>query len=160
MTDHRYHVFVQLKTEENMRALALDLSKQDVQKKVCKPYVAGGNIFVSSVTTSSSEIRRLEVVRSALASRDELRQIEREHEEKISKINRETGQTILGSWRGDDVLDLLEDCENVTADFIKDSPGAGTIGTKIYALLHNQWVTGVGLLVIGVLIGRYSGVSA
>ena len=159
MTDHRYHVFVQLKTEENMRALALDLSKQDVQKKVCKPYVAGGNIFVSSVTTSSSEIRRLEVVRSALASQDELRRIVREHEE-ISKITRETGQMILGPWRGNDVLDLLEDCENVTADFIKDSPGAGTIGTKIYALLHNQWVTGVGLLVIGVLIGRYFGVSA
>lgn len=160
MADHCYHVFVQLKSEDRMRPLALDLSRREVERKVCKPYAAGGSIFFSPVTTNSAEIRRLEVVRSLLPHQDELRRIAQEHDEKLRQINRGTGQVVLGSWRGSNVLDLLEDCENVTAEFIKDAPGAGTAGTKIYALLHNQWVTGIGLLLVGVIIGRHFGASA
>jgi hypothetical protein len=160
MTDHFYHAFVKLKGAESFRVLGLDLSSDDLRKKICNPYRSGKDIYISSTVTSVSDIQQLSVVRSAQAAEDELKRISDEHDALIKRRNEESGLVIIGSSRGTSPLELMESCDDVTDSFIADAPGSGTFATKAYAFFHNQWVTGIGLLIIGILIGKYFGAGA
>lgn len=157
MTGHLHHAFVKLKNAEDFRVLGLDLTERVLQEKICKPYKAGRNIYIDSTVTNVAEIESLVIVRSASSAKDELKRISNEHAALIKQRHAESGVRIIGSSRGNSPLELREACQDVTSNFIADAPGSGTLATRAYAFLHNQWVTGVGLLVIGILIGKYIG---
>ena len=160
MTDHLHHAFVKLKNLDDFRVLSLDLTEEALRKKICKPYKSGNNIYINSTVTSVADIESLVIVRSTSPAKDELKRIFDEHAALIKRRNAESGIVIIGSSRGNSPLELREACQDVTSDFISDAPGSGTFATKTYAFLHNQWVTGIGLLVIGILIGKYIGGGA
>lgn len=160
MTEYNYHVFVRPKGDDTYRLIARDLSERDLKKHVVKPYKAGRDIFQMSAVTSPSEIGSLTIVRSMLTAEKELKRMSAEHQAKIEEENARHSIKIFSLGRGRDVLELREACEDVTASYISEAPGSGTVRTKVVSLLHNQWVTGVGLLIIGLVIGKLWGGGA
>ena len=100
MTDLLYHAFVKLKGSDTFRVLGLDLSSDDLKKKICKPYKAGKDIVISSAVTSISDVQQLVIVRSAQAAKEELSRISNEHD---ALIKRENGKRVMTlatlSWR-------------------------------------------------------------
>ncbi|NQD38279.1 hypothetical protein HPT27_14725 [Permianibacter sp. IMCC34836] len=155
MTTYRFHAFARLKNTEEFRVLGLDLSKSELKSKICKPYKAGKDIYISSTITRIADIQQLSIVRSQHNAKVELDRYGEEHAALIKKQNEGSGLIVLGVFRGNNPLELMECCENVTDTFIADAPGSGTFVTKTYAFFHNQWIIGIGLLIIGILIGKF-----
>jgi hypothetical protein len=160
MTDHVYHAFARLKNADSFRILAVDLSERELRRRVVKPYKGGKDIFLQSTITSIDDIESLKIVRSASSCKDELKRLAAEHQAKIDHENRQSGIKIISRGRGHSPLELLEASEDVTSHYISTAPGSGTIATKAYAFFHNQWVTGIGLLIIGILVGKLWGKGA
>ena len=160
MKAHRYHAFAKLKSTNQFRILMVDLSERELKKRVVSPYKAGKDIYLSSTVTKIDDIERLVIVRTSDPAQDELKRISDEHEALIARENRESGIVILGPGRGRTPLELIDKCEDVTSGSISDAPGSGTLSTKAHAFFHNQWVIGIGLLIIGVVIGKFWGTGA
>lgn len=153
MTDPRFHAFVKLKSTDTFRILALDLSERDLKKFVVTPYKAGKPIYWDSTITRIEDIEKLKITQSQQPSTEELRRLAKEHQELIDRENRENGVVILTAGRGRSALELMG-LKEVTPDYFSNAPGSGTTSTKIFAFFHNQWVIGVSLLLIGVVIGK------
>ena len=154
MTDPRYHAFVRLKGTDSFRVLAVDLSERELKRLVVTPYKAGKAIYVHSTITRIEDVEKLVITRTEQSSTEELKRLAKEHQELIDRQNRESGIVILTAGRGRSALELMGSAEDVTSTYLFNAPGTGTTSTKILAFFHNQWVIGIGLLLIGVLIGK------
>ena len=156
-----FHVFIISKGADEFHELFLDLSETELRQKFVNPYLDGEDIYDKGSITRISDIARVAVLRSELSAKETLDKLAADHQAELARIKHEEGLNVLGSYRGRKITELFECCEDVTEQKIARAPGAGTPRTKFVRFLHNPWVVRVGggllLVLLGVVIGRYSG---
>lgn len=81
-----FHVFIRSKGLETDRALLLNLSENELQKKFVAPYLDGVDIFDHGSTTRISEISNVIVLRSDLTAQDTLHKMATDHQSEIDRI--------------------------------------------------------------------------
>lgn len=157
MTYH--HVIAKVGQSDKFRILFADLSLADLKKRFIAPYERGRSFFSGNDLVVPSDLRSVQVVRTAHAEQDERERINQESLAQIDKINREsTGVVFISPGSGYDPEDIAEAGEDVTHSVIKGPPGfrAGKWGNPAKVL---AWIAGIVAVVIAAGVIKWLGWS-
>ena len=131
----------------------MDLSEQDLRKLFVEPYKKGQSILVNGKVVATADIRSVLIIRTAREKSAERDALNRQHLERIDRMNRESDSVvILSPGHGYEPEDIAEAGEDVTAEFIKGPPGYASNGW-LKSAIHNPWVVtlGGGLILAGAI---------
>lgn len=148
-----FHVVVRLKAETSPLFLFGDLSKKELLGCFVRPYQLGRSIMNGNDRVDLMEVASVQIICTRQDKETSLQSVREDSSKRIDDFNADahrTGVVIMtmgAGWQDEDIVCAGED---VTSQYIKEGPGAGTHLTN---LTKNQWIiTVVGGLIV-VLVG-------
>lgn len=149
-----FHVFLRFdQADVDYEQIFSDLSESQLKDRFLKPYRKANDILAKGRIVKAAQINSLLIVRTKDTNDVTRERINSASLNRISEMNREPGGMIIFSpGSGYDPEDILEEGEDVTADYIDGPPGSGKV--MVWASLANHpWVVTIvgGLILAGLL---------
>jgi hypothetical protein len=151
-----YHVLLSFQDEPNtVRCMFADLAEQELRTRFVTPYRRGKNLLCGGEVVELSEIKTVQIFRTAETSDQELKKIQEKSIKYYKKLNRDSDSTrlVFFGFRGSQLEDISEAGDVVTSTFIAGPPGHGNHWAVVAAVLNNPWISTIGAgLVVAALI--------
>jgi hypothetical protein len=126
-----YHVIVSFDGTENKTVLMKDLTEREVRKKFVKPYKKGIDILCGNEILSLKNLKFVQIAKtSGLMDFILDKEIDKAHQEE-QDFNDNNAVIVIGSSLHINDYNIANYGEDVTASFISEASGSGTIIQKI-----------------------------
>lgn len=149
-----FHVLLRLdKADLDYEEIFSDLSESELKDRFLKPYRNAKDILVDGRVVKASQITSVLIVRTKETNDVTRELINNDSLNRISEMNREPdSMVIISPGSGYDPEDILEEGENVTADYVDSPPGSGN-GIDWAFVVNHPWVVTIagGLALAGLL---------
>ena len=145
-----YHVVVVQADSKRKVVLFKDISKNEIKKKLIKPFGRGENLLIASTIYKVADIKKVQIIKT----NDVADTLIKSHEDKFNKYrdqaNNEPGSSVhFGPYFSRD-SDIVKCGIDVTSDFITNAPSIKP--SMLYEIIHNPWVVGIGTVLLTTLI--------
>lgn len=150
------HVVIEREEDEKPLFLFGDLTKAELKRRFLRPYKLAKSVLKENRVVNLAGVTAVHVIETDKPLDAALRQLRVESNERIDRINRESGGVFIISagsgWVDEDVVHCGHD---VTAQYVTSPPGEGTLASRALALLHNPWVLRVGGGLLVIVVGGF-----
>lgn len=141
-----YHVVITLKDNPKPVFLYGDMTEAELRQKFLRPYKLGKPVLKGNEVVNLSEVKAVDIIETDVPLQDELKKMQIESGRKIDEINHSSsGVFIMSLGVGYNNEDIAGGGKCVTDRYITTPPGTGTLGSNLFASLHNPWVLGIGI---------------
>jgi len=145
-----FHVLVSTEPDTSkLRCIFRDLADSSLKSNFLKPYHRGNSIMAGGEVIPLSNIRRVVISATDLASDATLRTLNDTAQQSWTELGRgQHGLVVIGPFLGYGYDDLASLGKNVTSSFITEAPAQSEKPPLPTVLLSNQWLIAVGGAVI------------
>jgi hypothetical protein len=154
-----FHVIIQKKSNDWI-CIFKDLSESDLKKYLIKPYKLGKDLFYDGHILSVTEISKVEIVLTEKLHVNELTIVQDKSYRQVQKMNKSNSDVArMSAGHGYHDYEIKDCGKEVTKQYLSQSPGSGTFGSKILGVIKHPWVVRIvgGLLFL--MAAAYFGFS-